>query len=97
MYTINNHINTEHFNGLKVQKMAKTEALEILSISLEKDTVFPEHSSPKDAHLVVLEGAIDFHINQNRYELQANQYFNFPKEEIHWVKALKDSKFLIIR
>jgi len=97
MYKIDNHIRTEGFDGLKVHRLTKTETLELLLISLEKDTVFPEHSSPKNANLLVLEGEIDFQINGNSYRLVEHQYFNFPKEETHWVKAHKNSKFLIIR
>ena len=56
MYKIDNHIRTEGFDGLKVHRLTQTESLEVLLISLEKDAIFPEHSSPKDAHLLVLEG-----------------------------------------
>ncbi|TMU50626.1 cupin domain-containing protein [Flagellimonas algicola] len=97
MYKIDNHIRTERFDGLKVHQLTKTESLEVLLISLEKDAIFPEHSSPKDVHLLVLEGDIDFRINKHNYRLMEQQYFNFPKDEIHWVKAHKNSKFLIIR
>jgi len=97
MYKINNGINAQEFSALQIQKLVKTESLEILSISLEKDTVYPEHSSPKDAQLIVLEGDIVFHINQEQYSLTKHQHFSFPKEVIHWVKANESSKFLIIR
>lgn len=97
MYKINNHIVNEKFEGLKVHRLSSTDAFEILSISLEKGVIFPEHSSPSEAHLLVLEGDIDFHIDQKKYRLTKNQFFNFPKEEPHWVESNMDSKFLIIR
>ena len=97
MYTINNAINVQPFEKLQVHKLVKTEMLEILSISLEKDEVFPEHSSPTDAQLIVLEGEIVFHINGETFQLAKHQHFNFPKEIKHWVQAIENSKFLIIR
>ncbi|MDB4293275.1 cupin domain-containing protein [Maribacter sp.] len=97
MYTINNTIASQPYSKLQVQKLAKNERLEILSISLEKDAIFPEHTSPTEAQLVVLEGAIDFHINGENFALKRQQHFSFPKEVKHWVKAIENSKFLIIR
>lgn len=97
MYIINDKIKEQETKGLQVSALVKTDTLEILTISLEKDATFPEHTSPKDAQLIVLEGDIDFHINQKKFELTTHQHFNFPADEKHWVKANKNSKFLIIR
>jgi len=68
-----------------------------LSISLEKDATFPEHTSPTNAQLIVIEGDIVFHINGEPFHLKKYQQFGFPKEVSHWVKANENSKFLIIR
>lgn len=97
MHTINNTIASQLFDKVKVVKLIKTDTLEILSISLEKDAVFPEHTSPTDAQLVVLEGDIVFHIDQKPFHLKEQQHFSIPKEVPHWVRANKNSKFLIIR
>lgn len=97
MYTVKNTIASQPFDELQVQKLVKTDVLEILSISLEKDAVFPEHTSPTDAHLIVIEGDILFHINGEPFHLTKQQHFDFPKEIKHWVQANESSKFLIIR
>ena len=97
MYKTSNQIAEQKFDKLQVQKLVKTEALEILSISLEKGSTFPEHTSPVDAQLIVLEGDIVFHINENSYQLKSQQNFNFPKATPHFVRANENSKFLIIR
>lgn len=97
MYTIDSTIAAQPFDQLTVNKLVKTDVLEILSISLEKGAVFPEHTSPTDAQLVVLEGDIFFHINEETFHLKEQQHFSFPKETTHWVKANENSKFLIIR
>lgn len=97
MYKVDDTILTQPYDELQVQKLLQTDALEILSISLRKNAIFPEHASPNDAHLIVLEGAIVFHINEETFHLKKHQHFSFPKEIGHWVKAQEDSKFLIIR
>jgi quercetin dioxygenase-like cupin family protein len=96
-YTISNQIADQSFDNLQLKKIVKTDALEILSISLEKGATFPEHTSPKDAQLIVLEGEIVFHINGTSYQLKTQQNFNFPKAIPHFVIANENSKFLIIR
>ncbi|HMB61703.1 MAG TPA: cupin domain-containing protein [Eudoraea sp.] len=97
MYLVSDKIISLNYNGLQTQKLVKTDKLEILSISLEKDATFPEHKSPKDAQLIVLEGAVEFYIGQRVYHLKKHQHFSFPKDKLHWVKANENSKFLIIR
>ena len=97
MYKISNKIVAQEYKNLKVNKLVETTRYEMLSISLEKDSIFPEHTSPTDAQLVVLEGDIVFHIKGEPFHLKQHQHFNFPKEEKHWVKANENSKFLIIR
>jgi len=97
MCKINDIINITEFEGLQVGKILDIDAKEILQISLEKETVFPKHTSPRDATLLVLEGEISFFINNEEYKLLKHQIFRFPKNEEHWVKAIESSKFLIIR
>lgn len=97
MYKIDNTINLTDFKGLKAGKLLDIDAKEILSISLEKDTIFPKHTSPRDANLLVLEGSITFFINGLGYKLNKHQIFNFPKNKEHWVEANENAKFLIIR
>lgn len=97
MLQVHNTIKSQAFDKLQIQKLLKNDALEILSISLEKGAIFPEHTSPTDATLVLLEGAIVFHINGEDYAIKKMEHLSFSKEEKHWVEAFKDSKFLIIR
>ena len=97
MYEVGQLISTQPLKGLQVRKPLKNKTLEVLSISLEKGTVLPEHTSPKDAFLVVLEGALDFHIQGRIYALEILEDFSFPKEVPHWVEARENSRFLIIR
>ena len=97
MYIINNEINSTTDTGLQAGKLLDVNAKEILHISLEANHEFPKHMSPRDAHLFVLEGDLIFYIHNLEYRLLKHQIFNFPKDEEHWVKAIQNSKFLIVR
>lgn len=97
MYEIGQQIKTQLIEGLQVRKPLKNEALEVLSITLEKGSVLPDHTSPRDATLIVLEGTLDFFINGKTFPLEHYEDFSFPKEEVHRVTAREDSRFLIIR
>lgn len=97
MYKIDNTIKDQTISGLTVQKIIDSDHLDILSISLEKGAVFPEHTSTRDAHLIMLEGEIQFHIKNETYTISRFQHFNFEKDEPHWVEATENSKFLIVR
>ncbi len=97
MCEINDVINSQEFDKLQIRKLKKTDTVEVLSISMEKETVFPKHTSPTEAQLIMLEGDINFHINKKSFHLIDKQHFSFPAKTEHWVKANKNSKFLIIR
>ncbi|MFS4467898.1 cupin domain-containing protein [Maribacter sp. 2210JD10-5] len=97
MYEESNQIRNQKYDKLQVEIVVETDTFDILTISLEKNAIFPEHSSPSDAQLIVLEGDIIFHIDNEPHHLTAYQHFNFPKHTEHWVKANENSKFLIIR
>jgi quercetin dioxygenase-like cupin family protein len=97
MYQKNDIIKNTHFNGLKVDRVVSKVGCETLLICLEKGHHFPEHTSPRDALLVMLEGDINFSINHTAYQLQTHQTFQFPAKEKHKVFANRNSKFLIIR
>ncbi|WP_285655749.1 cupin domain-containing protein [Allomuricauda sp. NBRC 101325] len=71
MIDIDNTIAQQPFNGLQIEQLVKNTSLEILSISLAKNAIFPKHTSPKDAHLIVLEGSIDFYIENQSINLMA--------------------------
>lgn len=97
MYEIDDTIHKSSFDGLTVKVISKTETCETLLITLEKGASFPEHTSPRDALLVVLEGTIVFSISGQEFLIEEYQSFTFPALEKHHVLAKEDTKFLIIR
>ena len=97
MFQILNTINTTEHKGVKSSKLANSENIDILHISLEMGAILKKHTSPKDALLIVLEGEIVFHNNNNSHILKKHQIFNFARNEDHWVEAIEHSNFLVIR
>lgn len=97
MFQILDTINITEYKGVQVSKLSQSDNTEVLHISLAKEAILKKHTSPKDALLIVLEGNISFHINNNTYFLKKHQIFNFAKETEHWVEASENSNFLIIR
>lgn len=64
--------------GLKSQEFASTLCCETSLISLQKGFGFSEHSSPRDALPIMLEGDIYFSINHTAYQVHTYQSFQFP-------------------
>lgn len=97
METIKDTIKEQSFKLLKVQKLTSGSSPEIFSIFLEKGTEFTEKGFPRNAHIIVLEGIVDLFINKKMHRLSTHQHFQFGKDTPHWIEAIEDSKFLIIR
>ena len=97
MFQLLDTVNTSEYKGVKSSKLSKSENIEVLHISMEKESVLKKHISPKDTLLIVLEGIIVFHIKNGSYILKKHQLFNFEKNEEHWVEAKENSNFIIIR
>ncbi len=92
-----NRILEANISGLQVSKIFNTTTTETLLITLEKGKLFPTHRSPKDTFLVVLNGSINFHIENKMIALEQHEVYTFKKDVEHHVTANADSKFLIIR
>lgn len=97
MHTIIDTINLTEYKGLKISKLTDIDANQIMKVTMEKGAEFPKHASKTDVTLVVLEGRLDFFINEQKVALNKHQVFLFPKDEIHYINAIDNSKFLLIK
>ena len=97
MYTTNNTLAELDYNDLQIKQLVRTSSFEVLSVSLEAGALFPEHVSPTDAQILVLEGELYFGIDNEIFPLEKYQIFGFKAMKKHYVKALTNTKFLIIR
>lgn len=94
---IDNSIREVPLSGLNVKKLVRDTGYEVIVIGLSKSTLLPPHISKEDAHLILLEGSIEFRINGKSFSLTQNQAIHFSKDTEHAVLALENAKFLIIR
>ena len=97
MTSLSNTIIETGFEGKTVIKLAKHETYDIVLITLESGAKIPPHVANRDAQLIMLEGQIDFHIQDQKYTLNAHQIISFDKEVQHWVEAIADSKFILVK
>jgi hypothetical protein len=97
MYEFSNYIADHEYDSLYVKIFIETAKFDILSISLEKDAIFPNHGSPTDLQRIDLEGDIIFHMDAESYPSIKFQSFSFRNRTEHWVKTTSNSKFLIVQ
>lgn len=90
-------IREQAFNSLQIQKLGTSGHTELLSISLEAGAVFPTHTSPSGAWLVVLEGSLVFHMDGKSFPLEPLEALQIPARIPHSVTGRSACKFLIAR
>jgi len=69
----------------------------LIVIALKKEEIIDTHTSMKDAAVCVIEGEIEIHFNAEKFKLEKGEIIMFEKEKEHTVRALKDSKFFVIK
>lgn len=69
----------------------------ITVFALKKNQILPTHHSDLDVFVFVLDGKIEFRVSEKNHIVEKEEAFIIPATEPHSVKALKDSKFLVIR
>ena len=66
-------------------------------IAIKKEEIIDTHTSVCDAAVYLIEGKIELHFDAQMYTLEENDILMFKKDHQHKVRALKDSKFLLIK
>ena len=57
----------------------------------------PAQPAPADAGLYLIFGKIEFEIAGKKTLVEVDDFFSFSEGELHALKALEDSKFIISR
>ena len=91
------NIDEQAFEGLKVEKLLKSETCETILIRIEANHSLPKHSTPKEALLIMHKGEATFHIKGKDIALKSGDTFNIPIHIEHSVFAKKDTILFIIR
>lgn len=87
----------EHINSKVILK--NEDSLSLL-VAIKKNQLMPEHISPVDAFIYVLEGEVEFILTdceESRFEVKKGEFFVFRANEKHAVFGKKDSKMLVVR
>lgn len=66
-------------------------------IVIKKEEIIDTHTSVCDAAVYLVEGKIELHFDAQMFTLEENDILMFKKDHQHKVRALKDSKFLLIK
>ena len=94
--TISN-ITDKAFDGLKVEKLLKSDTCETILIRIESNHTLPNHTTPKEALLIMQYGEAIFKINGKTFNLKKGDNFSIPVNVEHSVTANTDSILLLIR
>ena len=66
-------------------------------IAIKKEEIIDTHTSVCDAAVYLVEGKIELHFDAQMFTLEENDILMFKKDHQHKVRALMDSKFLLIK
>lgn len=66
-------------------------------IAIKKEEIIDTHTSVCDAAVYLVEGKIELHFDAQMFTLDENDILMFKKDHQHKVRALMDSKFLLIK
>jgi len=90
---------SDKLNVSKIQKeqIYSNEKFESLIVTLEKGMEVPAQPAPANAGLYLISGELIFDIEGETYTVKADDFFSFNKDQMHGLKAIEDSKFLISR
>ena len=75
--------------------VTKGEKSSLIAIALGKDVVLKKHTAPGPTKLIVMKGKIEYISETGVKRLEALDEHIIPLEEIHSVKALDHSVFLL--
>jgi len=85
------------FDKIKTKNLVSNETGDLILINIEKGMELKEHSSPSDASILILKGKVNFKIYGIDHFMKKGDLFNFEKNEVHAIEALKNSSILLIK
>ena len=79
-----------------VQKIYSANGTNLIAFGLKKGVELTEHTAPCKAKLMVIQGVIDFHINEKTLRFNVQDSFEIPVNIKHAVVGVEDAIFLLI-
>ena len=84
----------EKFNN---KVLFREEDFNIILFALLQDQEIPAHKTPRNAYLQCLEGEVAVSIGGVTYALKKGGIIQLPKEIMHGMKAILNSKLLLMK
>ena len=83
--------------GIQSKVVAKTDAYKVYKITLEKEAIIKEHTTPVPAFLLVKKGQITFNYRDEKKPLIAHEFLVIEANKVHWLEAKMDSELLLVK
>lgn len=65
--------------------------------SLDAGVEVPPHTMPREATVLLLQGAIEFQIGSTRHNLKPGDFLWVPGHASHAVRAIEPSRFIVLQ
>ncbi len=66
-------------------------------VALSSDSHLSEHPAPDDVMVYLIEGEVDFHVDDHIQRMSPGDAMLLPKGVLHSVKPLRDSKLMLVK
>lgn len=87
-------VNTKTSPAVKL--LHKNNYTKVLAIAFKENMLLKEHKSPGLAHLVVMQGKVEYRSKNEAVILDCYDEMNIPGEDLHSVLALEDALIILI-
>lgn len=81
----------------KVIQVLQTDGFKVIGLGFTKGQNLEKHKTSTAAFLFVHSGEVEFLINGENFNLKSGSFFRIPENVEHEVRALEDSRLLLIK
>jgi len=94
---ISNVLGSIVYDKVNSKRLATNGNQQITLFSIETGKELPPHASTMDAMIVVLEGALEIHIDSQDQVLNTHDLLTFGRNQEHKIRAITNCSFLLIQ
>lgn len=81
----------------EMEKIYTSDNQIVLNLNIKEGKIIPPHDSDLSVVVVIYEGEVDFTLNDETFNVKPGDIVVIKPKEIHSIKALKDSKIMVIQ
>jgi quercetin dioxygenase-like cupin family protein len=75
----------------------QTDGFKVIGLGFTKGQILEKHKTSAAAFLFVHSGEVEFLINGEKLKLKSGSFFRIPENVEHEVRALEDSRLLLVK